>query len=373
MTGSGDEWPGSGGADWAMRLRRGLRLADSLGRAADAPVEIATTPKDEVWRDGKVSLHRYRPLAEASPFGPLLILQGLIGRQTITDLEPDRSLVRRLLEGGTDLWVLDWGNPSRADMHLTIADYAEFWLGDALAAIRERSGRARAALLGICQGGVFALCHAARHPDGIAGVVPMVTPVDFHADRNDPDPGHGILNLWARNLPEALIERWIAERGCLPGELTGAVFQLLTPARTAAKSTSDLLELGGDEAALATYLRMERWLADRPDHPGAAAREWLIDLYQQNRLAAGTFAIEGRPVDLSRIACPVLNVHARDDHIVPAPCATALEGLVPNAPYRALEVPTGHIGVFVSRTAQGIVPPAILDWLAGLDHGAARA
>jgi polyhydroxyalkanoate synthase len=369
LSGGSSGGGGGPGADWAERARRGIRLAGTLAEAAGAGPEIATAPKREIWRDGGVTLHRYQPETPDPPLGPLLILQGLVGRQTITDLEPGRSLVRRLLAGGADLYVIDWGSPTRAEMCLDMTDYAEFWLGDALAAVRAESGRARAALLGICQGGVFALCHAARHPERVAGLATMVTPVDFYADRADPDPAHGILNVWARSLEPELVAAAIDERGLVPGAVTGAVFQMLTPARTAAKYSTELADLADDGAALATFLRMERWLADRPDHPGAAAKEWLIELYHRNRLVEGSFEIAGEPVDLGRVACPVLNIYARDDHIVPAPCAAALAGLTASPDYRALEVPTGHIGVFVSRTAQEIVPPAILDWLGRLDTG----
>ena len=44
----------------------------------------------------------------------MLIIYGLIGRHTMTDLQEDRSLVRNLLKQGVDLWVVDWGNASRA-------------------------------------------------------------------------------------------------------------------------------------------------------------------------------------------------------------------------------------------------------------------
>ena len=43
------------------RIARGAELFSKL---RDDEVAIATTPKDEVWRQDKVTLHHYRPLAE---------------------------------------------------------------------------------------------------------------------------------------------------------------------------------------------------------------------------------------------------------------------------------------------------------------------
>jgi len=352
-----------GPQDIARRvLALGCHLAATRGGGA---IEIATTPKDEVWRDGRIRLYRYRRVTNGGArLGPMLILQGMIGRQSVTDLEPDRSLVARLLEAGADLFVLDWGNPGRADRYTDFTDYAEYHLGDAIAAACDASGADRVVLFGICEGGVIAACHAARHPEAIKGLALAVTPIDFHADIDDPEPNRGLLNIWVRSLPKELLIDMIDERGNLSGQLTGALFQQLAPARTLAKYTSGLVELADNSEALDTFLRMEKWLADRPDHPGAAAKEWLIGLYHENRLVRGEFLIAGEPVDLAAIACPVLNIFGAEDHIIPPSCIRALGGILADKDYEELEVPTGHIGVFVSRRAQQMVPPAIACWLA---------
>ncbi len=123
---------------------------------------IATTPKDEVWRQDKVTLYRYRPVTEQKVKTPVLIAYGLVGRYTMADLQEDRSLVRNLLNLGVDLYVVDWGNPSRADRWLTLDDYINGYLGECVEVIRERHGIDSVNLLGICEGGVFTtlLCGA---------------------------------------------------------------------------------------------------------------------------------------------------------------------------------------------------------------------
>ncbi|HEX2725430.1 MAG TPA: class III poly(R)-hydroxyalkanoic acid synthase subunit PhaC, partial [Beijerinckiaceae bacterium] len=44
----------------AEKMARGAKL---FSEVRDEDVAIATTPKDEVWRQDKVVLYRYRPLA----------------------------------------------------------------------------------------------------------------------------------------------------------------------------------------------------------------------------------------------------------------------------------------------------------------------
>ncbi|MEL6264228.1 MAG: alpha/beta fold hydrolase [Pseudomonadota bacterium] len=346
--------------------RRMVRLAGRLGEAgAGQPVEIVETPSTPVWADGKISLRRYRAGEAPDPaLGPIVIVHGLIGRQTMLDLEPRRSFVRRMLAAGVDTYAADWGMPTRADRWRDTTDYAVDALGDMLAAIERLTGAPRAVLMGICQGGVFALAHAALFPDRVKGLVLAVTPVDFHADMAEPRIGRGQLNHWLRTLPVELIDRLIEDGGNVPGALTAAIFNGLTPGRWTARYTADLAEIADDPAALDTFLRMEKWLADRPDQPGALAREWMVDLYRENHLVRGQWRLDGRRVDLADVACPVMNVYARDDHIVPPPCTRALKGYLRNVAYRELEVPTGHVGAFVSARAQDIVAPAVVEWLA---------
>jgi polyhydroxyalkanoate synthase len=340
--------------------RAGSRLASALGLER---VRIAATPKETVWRAGKATLSRYRPLGVRPRLGPLLICYGLIGRQTMTDLTPERSLVRNLLSAGVDVFVLDWGHAGPEDAGNGFGHYACDMLGRAVDATLARSAAGRAALFGICQGGTMAACHAALRGERLSGLAIAVTPVDFHADVDDADPAHGLMNLWIRSLAEADLEALIGLDGNLSGELMGLVFNQLNPVRTIAKYAVEFPEAAADPRELATFLAMEKWLADRPDLPGAMARSWLIDLYRRNRLVAGRFAPDGVPVDLRRIAVPVLNVFATGDHIIPPPCSRALGRLVEPRLYEELALPTGHVGVFVSGRAQALLAPAIAGWL----------
>jgi len=351
-------------ADAAGTARKLARGAELLGRVRDADVAIATTPKDEVWRQDKVTLFRYRPLAAQSVRTPVLVVYGLIGRYTMADLQEDRSLVRNLLGLGVDLYVVDWGNPSRADRWLTLDDYIEGYLDECVDAIRARTGASKVSLLGICEGGTFCTAYAALQPDKVSTLTLTITPIDFHADaEGEQRPGFGFINHWVRSLPPADIDRLIEAHGSLPGDFMGAVFSMMTPMRSMLKYNLDMLEMVDDEKKLLNFLRMEKWIADRPDHPGEAAKQWLKDLYQQNKLVRNELELNGRRVDLGAITAPVLNVYAEDDHIVPPSTSRALGPLVGTADYTEMPLPGGHIGVFVGGRSQRLLGPGIVDWL----------
>lgn len=338
------------------------RAAAAVAAVPEAETRIGATPADLQLSEGKLRLFRYRPRAAPVGAPPLLIAHGLVGRASMTDLAPRRSLARDLLAAGIDVWTIDWGTPSRHDRFLTFADHALDRLGRCIDHVATETGRAPA-LLGVCEGGVFAACHAALRPEALSGLALAVTPIDFHAD---PD---ALLPRWTRAFAAEDLARLVDVFGYLPGGMMGAIFQAITPARTMAKYTTDLVALADRPAELRTFLRMERWLADRPHHPGEAAKTLLIDLYRDNRLARGTFALNGARVDLGAIRAPVLTVYGLRDHIAPPACARAIGPLLdPATPYREAPLVAGHIGVFVSRRAKSRFAAALGDWLASLDR-----
>nr|WP_321983839.1 alpha/beta fold hydrolase [uncultured Lichenicoccus sp.] len=356
----------SGADAVATSARMGSRMlagSSRLGRIRDEDVDIATTPKDLVWSQDKVTLHRYRPLVPARARIPLLVTYGLIGRWTMTDLQDDRSLVRNLLNLGVELYVVDWGNPSRADRYLTMDDYICGYLDQCVEAVARLSGVAKINLFGLCEGGVFTTCYAALEPERVNAMALAITPIDFHADIARNRLGFGLINVWTRSLPREDVDRLIDAHGNVPGKFFGAMFNQLTPMRTALKYNFDMLDVIDDEHRLLNWLRMEKWIADRPDHPGEAARQWMIELYQQNKLVRNELELDGRRVDLKRIIMPVLNVFGNEDHIIPAETSQALGREVGTDDYEELALPGGHVGIFVGGRSQRLFAPALADFV----------
>jgi polyhydroxyalkanoate synthase len=351
-------------ADGAAKMRKAAEL---LVKTKDADVEVGATPKHLVMRRDRVELFHYEPLAAQKVQTPVLLAYGLIGRYTMADLQPDRSLVRSLLAQGLDLWLVDWGRPGRAERWLTIDDYVDDYIHAAVERVCRETGHDKVTLLGICEGGVFTACYAALHPDKVRNLVLTITPIDFHADSEDPAAHHGFLNVWTRSLDGADVDNLVEAFGVLPGEFMSSVFSMMTPMRSLTKYNVDLIDVVDDEAKWMNFLRMEKWLADRPHHPGEAAKQWLKDLYQENQLVKGTFTLSGRKVDLGAISTPTLNVFALDDHIIPPTCSKALGPLIGSKDYTEIPLPGGHVGLFVSSKSQGRLSKSIAEWLMARD------
>jgi polyhydroxyalkanoate synthase len=142
------------------------------------------------------------------------------------------------------------------------------------------------------------------------------------------------------------------------------LFLSLMPFRLSHQKYMDLFMDAPTQAQVDTFMRVEQWIFDSPDQAGAAFEEFVVSMYQENRLARNQLTINGRQVDLRTLKRPVLNLIGTKDHLVPRAASLALGSLVGSKDYTALEYSLGHIGMYISARAQHEVPPAIARWLA---------
>lgn len=334
--------------EFNARLGRGLNTLRELG-----DVEVGVSPKEAIYREDKLVLYRYTPHVERPHAVPLLIVYALVNRPYMADLQDGRSLIQGMLNEGLDVYLIDWGYPDAADRYLTLNDYINGYIDRCVDVIRKRHGVDRINLLGICQGGTFSLCYTALHLQKIRNLITTVTPVDFQTGRD-------LLSHLARYID---IDLCVDTFGNVPGEVLNWTFLMLKPFELMGKKYMDLVDVLQDPEKARNFMRMEKWIFDSPDQAGEAYRQFLKQFYQENRLVKGEARIGDQSVDLQRITIPVLNIYARDDHLVPPDSSKALAGCVGTSDYTEMEFPGGHIGVYVSGTAQKMLPPAIAAWL----------
>lgn len=340
-------------AEEATRLQRKLTAGVRTLHEMDE-VDFGVTPREEVWRDGKVVLYRFKGERRPTAQVPILISYALVNRPYMVDLQEDKSLVRGLLERGEDVYVIDWGYPDRSDRYLTLEDYIERFIGGAVDHLRKAHGLQSINLLGICQGGAFSLCYAALHPDKVRNLITMVTPVDFHTPDN-------MLSNWNREIDVDLL---VDTLGNVPADMMNFTYLMLKPWRLFAQKYVGMADILDDRKAMEDFLRMEKWIFDSPDQAGEAFREFSKQFFQQNRFMGDTPPrIGSKDVHLGEIDMPVLNIYAEQDHLVPPDASRALRDLVGSDDYTELAFKGGHIGIYVSSRAQREVPQTIHDWL----------
>jgi polyhydroxyalkanoate synthase len=318
--------------------------------------DIGTTPYEQVYREDRVSLKYYRP-AEIRFKTPLLLVHGLFNRETLLDLQPDRSIVQNLLKAGLEVYLVSWGAPSRRDQFFTLDDHINGYLDNMVDFIRSRHQVAKVNLMGVCLGGTFGVIYAALHPEKIKNLITTATPVQF-------DTPKGLLHIW---LKEIDVDRLVDAFGNLPGNLVNTTFLLLNPPRLLMDKYLGLLENMDNKEFVENFIRMEKWIFDSPDVPGETVRQMIKDLYQENRLVDNAMEVGGRRVRLGAITMPLLNIYGRYDHLVPPEACEVLTTAAGTKDSQDICLDSGHIGIYVSAQFQREVVPTLAAWLGERD------
>ena len=335
--------------DYSRKLGQGM---DNLINAG--PIDTGVSPREVVYTEDKLVLYRYTTPEGVTPKPvPLLIVYALVNRPYMTDIQENRSTIKGLLATGQDVYLIDWGYPDQADRSLTMEDYINGYIDRCVDHICEAHGVDKINVLGICQGGAFSLCYSSLHPDKVRNLVTMVTPVDFQTPDN-------LLSAWVQHID---IDLAVDTMGNIPGELLNWTFLSLKPFSLTGQKYVNMVDVLGDQDQLKNFLRMEKWIFDSPDQAGETFRQFIKGFYQNNAFINGGFKIAGQEVALKNVTCPVLNIYALQDHLVPPDASRALQGRTGSADYTELAFPGGHIGIYVSGKAQKEVTPAIGQWL----------
>ncbi len=338
-----------------QRSWRRLLNAPRVAEVALA-TRVGTTPHDVVLEKGTWRLLRYRRETPAVHAEPVLFCYALINRPYILDLQPDKSVVGRYLERGFDVYLIDWGSPSDGDRHLTLADYVCGFLEDSVQLILRAHGRERLHLLGYCMGGTMSAMFAALNPERVASLTLLAAPIAFEGRES-------LLNLWA-DRRHFDVDAFIDAHGNCPAWFLQGCFLFMKPIQNIFERSTALYELMGETHSLSSYFAMERWINDNIPVAGETFREFVKKLYQGDELVRGEFHLGDRRVELGRIACPVLLLTAKNDHLV-APAST--EGIRPHlgsGDVESMTIDAGHVGLVVGGKAQKTLWPAATRWLA---------
>ncbi len=323
----------------------------------DLDTSIAPTPYDVVYEEDRVKLKHYRPVTPARYKHPLLVVYALINRETMLDLQAGRSVVQSFLNQGIDLYMIDWGYPTRKDRYLTIDDHVNGYMDNIVDFIREKNGVSKINLMGICMGGTFSVIYSALHKEKIKNLVTTVTPTNFDTDQ-------GLLHVWMKAVnPDRMVDTF----GNMPGDFLNFGFLLLNPARLMIDKYIGFLEHMDDKTFVENFVRMEKWIFDSPDVPGETFRQFIKDGYQENLLIQSKMNIGGQRVDLKNITMPVLNIYGKYDHLVPPDACNKLTGCIGSKDVEDVCLDTGHIGIYVSSKYQREFAPKIAGWLKDRD------
>jgi polyhydroxyalkanoate synthase len=337
----------------------------AAGRWAQAPtlwqraqkIRKGVSPSEVVYEEDRLKVLHYLSEAEPGQRTPLAFIYALVNRPYILDLKKGRSVVARFVEHGFDTYLVDWGVPTHADRHLTLDDYINGYMVDVLDYLHERTGSKKINVLGYCMGGTMSTMFTALHPDRVKNLILLAAPIDFAT--ND-----GLLNVWAR--PENFdVDKFVDAFGNCPADFLQAGFSLLRPVGNLLEKPINFYEHMHEEKFLEDFLTTETWLNDNIPVPGEVYREFIKYLYQKNLLTQNKMPVGKKIVNLKNITCPVLNLMAGSDDLVPCAQGRAFTDLVGSKDRKTILLEgTGHIGLAIGGRAQQEVWPQACEWLA---------
>jgi polyhydroxyalkanoate synthase len=276
---------------------------------------------------------------------PVLFVPAPVSRYFIIDLLPGRSFAGHVADAGFDVYIADFGTPTREDRFADLAYYVDGLVRRCVRTVSALTGVSAINLIGYCLGGTLSLLYAALYPATVARLVLLTTTVDGDVEGGIP---------------------WVAHRMGLAGEsydeprLVPAIevkswFEMLAPGSNSlvGRVTDLWARLDDPPERLRDVRTMSTWVDDVVPAPGRL----LAELYREfgpgrNGLIKGTATVGGHKVQLDSVSMPVLSVSAEKDTIAPPEGVDAIRSVVPHA--EVLRLPGGHVGIVAGRSAAAL-------------------
>ncbi|WP_436902071.1 class III poly(R)-hydroxyalkanoic acid synthase subunit PhaC [Halovenus halobia] len=357
-------------------------IADATKNAKKLPeqaetiqnIDVGMTPSEVVYTENKLELLHYQPEEAGIDVPedeqnkvPILVVYALINKPFILDLQPDRSVIRRLLEDGHDVYMIDWNEPSRLDQHLGLHDYINRYVDNCVDEVSERSGQDKINILGYCMGGTFSAIYTSLYPEKVNALALMAAGLYF-------DDTGGVLERWGSEEyynPEAVVDTY----GNVPSTMLDDGFKMTDPVDNYVRKYVTLFENLESDEFVENFARMERWLDEGIDLAGDAYVEFLQDIYQNNSLYKNEMELNGEHVDVNEIQVPILQIMGEYDHLIPPQASKPFNDVVgtPDDEITTIEYPTGHIGMSVSGSTHAEVWPQVCDWFHDVSKDEAEA
>lgn len=321
-----------------------------------AKVRVGATPRDVTYHEDKLKVYHYQSDVPKAHRTPLIMVFALVNRPYILDLMPHKSVVQQFLKAGFDVFLIDWGVPTDTDRHLTLSHYIERYMHNVVNHVREYTGEDQVSLLGYCMGGTMSAMYTSLHPELIKNFILMAAPIDW-SDRTS------LLCTWSD-------EKWfdvdkvVDTFGNAPPQWLQGSFALLKPVSNLMEKYIGFYDKMTDEKFLEDFFAMETWVNDNIPIAGETFRQFVKDCFQKNLLVQGKVRLGNKFIKLENITCPILNLMASGDHLVPCGQSAPFNDLVGSKDRQAINFPAGHIGLSVGTKAQKELWPKVCEWLA---------
>jgi polyhydroxyalkanoate synthase len=309
--------------------------------------DLRRMPKTLIDEGPQRALYRYLPVETAphdEPGKPVLLVPPLAAPAICFDLRRGCSVAEHLLQGGREVYLLDYGQIEYADRNLGLEHWVEEVIPEAIRRVSEDSGGRPVQLVGWCLGGIMALlahCWDAKLP--IDRIALVASPFDFTR-----------VPLIAPLRPIDAVTRGrvvtalYSALGGAPAPLVKRGYQIAGFDKYLMKPWTVLTNLHNREL-LAQIEAVDAFMNSMHAYPGRTFGQLYHRFFRTNDLADGCLALRDGTIELSRSTVPLLAVAGLGDGIAPIAACHHLADLA--ADVRLETAPGGHLGVLTGRAA----------------------
>ncbi|GAA4739843.1 alpha/beta fold hydrolase [Gordonia alkaliphila] len=346
-------------------LARVLR-DDIAPRTASTSVVIADHPHARLIRYGS---DQQLNAARESGAVPVLLVPPLAVPAGCYDLAPGvtpgNSVVEFLLSTGTVVYVVDFGDVTRAERHLGFEDYFDTFVPRAIGeAIDDfASGGDAVDLMAWSLGGTVSLMTAAHDKSlPIRSVITVGTPLNYML--LPPYPLVRTLLAPTGGRPATYVLRAMAG---IPAPIVRTVYRGFAWERELKKPWYILKNLD-DPEALARMQVIDRFQRSLPGYPGKVAQQMLVNFIVRDELSRGRLEFDDTVVDLTSITAPIFMVGSHRDAIASHAAVRHGEKIFTESAHVEFHtVETSHLGLLTGAAAAEQTWPAIAAFRARLD------
>lgn len=352
---------------------------DRLFRARDL-VLADQTPYEIIHQNDLVKLRYYLPIAEdevlvdgvAMPVNkkphktPLVIVPPLAVNMLIYDLFPERSLVKYFVAQGFEVYLIDWGMPTRKHTHYNLNTYVSEFMPEFLATVRKHSGQQQLSLHGWSMGGIFTLCYTAlTHDPDIRNLIILGTPVNSHASGAIGKVYQAIERRaqWVRKNTGFRIHNINPQWLHTPGWANVVGFKMTNPVGSLMGYWELVVKLA-DRQFVVNHATTSAFLDKMVAYPGGIIQDMMVRIWIDNGLAKGYMQLGKNEVRLADIQCALLAGAGKSDNMVTKAAVETLMDHVSSTDKEFIVVAGGHMGILSGSKAPSDVWPKMAHWLA---------
>ncbi len=306
---------------------------------------IACTPGKVVHQGPVYQLVQYAPATKNVMQIPLIIFPPWINRFYILDLTAEKSFIKWCVDQGITVYIASWKSADASMRDVIWDDYIAAQI-DAIDTVRDMLNVPSVNAIGYCVAGTTLAATlsilAAR------GEESKVNSATFFTAQVDFSRGGELLNFIDEHQLK-MIEALAAPQGYLDGRFLALTFNLLRGRDLIWSTVVKNYLLGEDYPAF----DLLHWNGDVTNLPAKWHRDYLCDLYRDNRLIEpGALSALGVALDLTKVKTPSYIQAGREDHIAPAESVWKLQDHF-KGPIRFVLAGSGHIAGVVNPPALG--------------------